>query len=485
MDGSKNNQHSSVMINKSSFIAYKHGSITQEYTFGKNLGSGSFGTVRVGVHKLTGQTRAVKILKKSEQDEEQLFLEVDILAKLSHPNIMQIHEFYDDSTNFYIVSEFCPGGELFDTISEKGIFTEKEAAHIMKQILSAVQFSHQNNIVHRDLKPENILLDDENNVKIADFGLSNVMRDGIFLYSSCGSPNYAAPELINGKFYNGASIDIWSCGVILYALLTGTLPFDEEHIPKLYQKIRECKYTLPPILTDQAKDLIFRMLQGDPMNRITISEIKQHKWFNNNLSLYQVIDNNRFVYGKFFEVDDSILQLMKSLDINFEGLDDEKIKSSIITRERKEFCTIYEFLESNKNKKLAAERKLSLSNENNFFKRLNTSKQTDSVLKKLKDKFHKKTIDMEETPLKNDEMWRIGIICKKDCYYITTEILKCLERNGYEWKIISSSYKIKCRRKKMEQKENSNRFSNLCILIQIFSVRKFNLNFKKLYLYYI
>lgn len=192
------------------------------------------------------------------------------------------------------------------------------------------------------------------------------MKDGIFLYSSCGSPNYAAPELINGKFYNGASIDIWSCGVILYALLTGTLPFDEEHIPKLYQKIKECKYTLPPVLSDPAKDLIFRMLQADPMNRITINEIKQHVWFNTQLSLYQVIDNYKYVYGKNFEVYDSIIQLMKGLDINFEGLDDDKIKQSISARERKEFCILYEFLETNQNKKLTNEKKKLKSTINNF-----------------------------------------------------------------------------------------------------------------------
>ncbi len=162
-----------LTINKANFIAYKKGSISKDYTFGKSLGSGSFGTVKEGLHKTTGQTRAVKILKQSEQDEDKLFLEVDILARLSHPNIMQIFEFYTDNTNFYICSEYCPGGELFDCISEKGIFTEKEASSFMKQILSAICYSHENNVVHRDLKPENILLDDKSNnpvLKIIDWG---------------------------------------------------------------------------------------------------------------------------------------------------------------------------------------------------------------------------------------------------------------------------------------------------------------------------
>ena len=233
---------------------------------------------------------------------------------------------------------------------------ENEARRIFQQIIFGVEYLHTHQVSHRDLKPENILLDEDNNVKIADFGLSNVMRDGIFLYSSCGSPNYAAPELINGKFYNGSSIDIWSCGVILYTLLTGTLPFDEKQIPKLYQKIRECKYILPQILSDSAKDLIFRMLQKDPMNRITIPEIKQHKWFSNQLNLYQIINNYKYIYGSHNNVDLDIINEMKKLEkINFEGLDDEQIKKAIISRERREFCTIYEFLENKKNEKLYKE----------------------------------------------------------------------------------------------------------------------------------
>lgn len=437
---------------------------------------------------------------KSKDLEEKVKREIRFSKYFRHPNIIRLYEVIETNSEIILIMEYAPGGELFDLICKRKL-SENEARKIFQQIIFGLEYLHTHQVAHRDLKPENILLDEENNVKIADFGLSNVMRDGIFLYSSCGSPNYAAPELINGKFYNGASIDIWSCGVILYALLTETLPFDEEHIPKLYQKIRECKYTLPQVLSDTAKDLIFRMLQGDPMNRITISEIKQHKWFNTNLSLYQIIDNHQYVYGKTFEIDESIIEFMMTLEINFENLDEEKIKAAIAARERREFCIIYEFLESNKNKKLAAEKKLKLNNDDNFFKRSTITKKTDNVLKSLKEKFHKKIVSPDELentcnnsvsnnsnicPLssktinsdnfQNEEMWRIGIICKKDCYYITTEILKCLERNGYEWKIISSSYKIKCRRKKIDQKDNSKIYSNLNVLIQIFSVRNIIIN---------
>jgi len=168
-----NKSNVDLKIIKSNFVNYKNGSITKDYNFGKTIGSGAFGTVKEAFHKITKQTRAVKVLKKIDQDENRLFLEVDILAKLSHGNIMQIFEFFEDNTNFYIISEYCAGGELFDCISSKGIFSEREACFIIKQILSAICYSHENNIVHRDLKPENILLDDISEkpiLKIIDWG---------------------------------------------------------------------------------------------------------------------------------------------------------------------------------------------------------------------------------------------------------------------------------------------------------------------------
>ena len=169
----KSSKNSDLKIIKSNFINYKNCSIAKEYTFGKVVGSGAYGTVHEAFHKLTKQTRAVKVLKKSNQDESRLFLEVDILAKLSHGNIMQIFEFYEDNINFYIVSEFCSGGDLFNFISTKGILNEREAYNIIKQILSAICYSHEHNVVHRDLKPENILLDDISNkpiLKLIDWG---------------------------------------------------------------------------------------------------------------------------------------------------------------------------------------------------------------------------------------------------------------------------------------------------------------------------
>jgi calcium-dependent protein kinase len=275
---------SRIKINKANFVAYKTGSITRDYTFGKNLGSGSFGTVRQAVHKGTNQMRAVKILKKSEQDEEKLFLEVDILAKLTHPNIMQIYEFFDDQTNFYIVSELCSGGELFDTISEKGIFSEKEAAHLLKQILSAVCYSHQNNVVHRDLKPENILLDDKSNepvIKLIDWGGARYFSKNKKMTKISGTPYYIAPEVLNEVY--DERCDIWSCGVILYILLCGYPPFNGDTDTDIMKAVKKGQYDFPieewGSISKDAKDLVSHMLKYDPKRRLSALECLAHSWF--------------------------------------------------------------------------------------------------------------------------------------------------------------------------------------------------------------
>lgn len=180
----------------------------------------------------------------------------------------------------------CAGGELFDYIVAHGKTAEDTARRFFQQIICAVEYCHRHKIVHRDLKPENLLLDDYLNVKIADFGLSNIMTDGNFLKTSCGSPNYAAPEVIGGKLYAGPEVDVWSCGVILYVLLVGKLPFDDEYIPSLFKKISQGTYTIPSYLSPGAASLIRRMLVVNSVQRITIQEIRQDPWFTKNLAEY-------------------------------------------------------------------------------------------------------------------------------------------------------------------------------------------------------
>jgi carbon catabolite-derepressing protein kinase len=171
------------------------------------------------------------------------------------------------------------GGELFDYIVQNGRMKEAEARRFFQQMVCAVEYCHRHKIVHRDLKPENLLLDDQLNVKIADFGLSNIMTDGNFLKTSCGSPNYAAPEVIGGKLYAGPEVDVWSCGVILYVLLVGRLPFDDEHIPSLFAKIARGTYSIPQWVNSGAATLIKKMLVVNPVQRATIEDIRSDPWF--------------------------------------------------------------------------------------------------------------------------------------------------------------------------------------------------------------
>ncbi len=336
------NKQISLKINKANFIAYKTGSITKDYTFGKNLGSGSFGTVRQAVHRGTNQIRAVKILKKSEQDEEKLFLEVDILAKLSHPNIMQIYEFYDDSTNFYIISEFCSGGELFDTISEKGSFTEKEAANILRQILSAVCYSHQNNVVHRDLKPENILLDEkaftndkdkdkssEPLIKLIDWGGARYFSRNKKMTKISGTPYYIAPEVLNEVY--DEKCDIWSCGVILYILLCGYPPFNGETDTEIMKAVKKGQFEFPEeewnSISKDARDLVSHMLKYDPKKRLTALDCMASPWFKSSGPVTdQKITSNAIKNMKQFKVNRKFEQAALTYIVSQLVSKDEKSK---------------------------------------------------------------------------------------------------------------------------------------------------------------
>ncbi|KAI0241367.1 Protein kinase [Massospora cicadina] len=194
------------------------------------------------------------------------------------PSHHKLYEVITTPTDIIMVIEYA-GRELFDFIVNNGKMAETSARRFFQQIICAVEYCHRHKIVHRDLKPENLLLDPFDNVKIADFGLSNIMSDGDFLKTSCGSPNYAAPEVIGGKLYAGPEVDVWSCGVILYVMLCGRLPFDDEYIPHLFKKITEGIFSLPTYLSNDARHLLSSMLVVDPLQRMTIQEVRQHPWF--------------------------------------------------------------------------------------------------------------------------------------------------------------------------------------------------------------
>nr|XP_039265292.1 5'-AMP-activated protein kinase catalytic subunit alpha-2-like [Styela clava] len=260
------------------------------YLLGPTLGVGTFGKVKIATHHITGHKVAVKILNrrkiKSLDVVSKIKREIQNLKLFRHPHIIKLYQVFSTPTDIFMVMEYVPGGELFDYIVKNGKLKEFEARKFFQQIISGVDYCHRHKVVHRDLKPENLLLDSNRNVRIADFGLSNMMSDGEFLNTSCGSPNYAAPEVISGKLYAGPEVDVWSSGIILYALLCGTLPFDDEHIPSLFRKIRSGVFDVPHYLDKGAASLIKHMLRVDPMKRATVEDIRGYPWFQQDLPRY-------------------------------------------------------------------------------------------------------------------------------------------------------------------------------------------------------
>ncbi|KAJ3106652.1 hypothetical protein HDU96_008146 [Phlyctochytrium bullatum] len=267
------------------------------YTLGKTLGVGSTGRVKLGTHMETHQKVAIKIISKdslSTSDDpaahnlppekknalnKKIEREITIMKLIQHPYIMQLYDVYETEKELFLILEHVEGGELFDYLVKRGRLSEEEALSFFQQIIYGVDFCHKHLICHRDLKPENLLLDKDRNVKIADFGMASLQVTGRMLETSCGSPHYASPEIIKGVKYDGPAADIWSCGVILYALLTGNLPFDDENIRRLLSKVKQGIYFIPDHVPPLAKDLIKRMLVVNPAERITMVGVMNHPWF--------------------------------------------------------------------------------------------------------------------------------------------------------------------------------------------------------------
>ena len=260
------------------------------YVLGETLGKGSFGKVKLATHEITGHKVAVKILNrqkiKSSHVDKKVKREIAVLKLFRHPHIIRLYDVMETSTDIFMCMEYGSRGELFDYIVKNGKLHEGTARRFFQQIVCGVEYCHLYKVAHRDLKPENLLLDADLNVKLADFGLSNLMTDGDFLKTSCGSPNYAAPEVISGQLYAGPEVDVWSCGVILYALLCGRLPFDEDTIPALFQRIKAGKYKLSSYLSKGPREIIQKILVVDPMRRMTIKEIKATDWFQTDFPIY-------------------------------------------------------------------------------------------------------------------------------------------------------------------------------------------------------
>ncbi|KAI0030543.1 kinase-like domain-containing protein, partial [Vararia minispora EC-137] len=251
--------------------------VVGNYTLGKVIGEGTYGKVRMGTHRLTSTRVAIKQIPKSLS--ATLTREIHHHRQLHHPHVTQLFEVIATESSIWLVTELCSGGELFDYLAEKGRLSEFEVRCLFGQLCLAVNYIHDKGIVHRDLKLENVLLDERCRVKLGDFGFTREFDRGGFLETYCGTTGYASPEMLEGKKYTGPEVDIWSLGVILYCLLTGGLPFDDDDESIMRAKVIRAEFADPDFLSDDARDLLQKILQKDPAKRTTIAQILAHPWF--------------------------------------------------------------------------------------------------------------------------------------------------------------------------------------------------------------
>ncbi|XP_051142902.1 CBL-interacting protein kinase 2-like [Andrographis paniculata] len=263
--------------------------LMQRYELGRLLGQGTFGKVYYARSLQTGQSMAIKVIDKDKISKarvvDQIKREISIMRLVRHPYIIHLHEVMATKTKIYFVLEYAKGGELFNKVA-KGKLKEDVARKYFQQLINAVDFCHSRGVYHRDLKPENILLDENENLKVSDFGLSAITeskRDDGLLHTTCGTPAYVAPEVINRKGYDGALADIWSCGVILFVLLAGYLPFYNSNLMEMYRKIGKAEYKFPSWFSLEVRKLLARILDPNPSSRITIEKIKESSWFKRGL----------------------------------------------------------------------------------------------------------------------------------------------------------------------------------------------------------
>ncbi|KAJ4719184.1 Non-specific serine/threonine protein kinase [Melia azedarach] len=269
---------------------HKPSVLTEKYEVGRLLGQGTFAKVYYGRSIGTNQSVAIKVIDKDKIVRvglvDQIKREISIMRIVRHPNIVHLYEVMATKSKIYFVMEYAKGGELFNKVS-KGKLKEDVARKYFHQLINAVDFCHSRGVYHRDIKPENLLLDENENLKISDFGLSALAdckrQDGL-LHTTCGTPAYVAPEVINRKGYDGEKADIWSCGVVLYVLLAGYLPFHDSNLMEMYRKIGKAEFRCPHWFPPDVRRLLFKILDPNPSTRISISKIRESAWFRKGLN---------------------------------------------------------------------------------------------------------------------------------------------------------------------------------------------------------
>uniref|UniRef100_A0A674EXK9 5'-AMP-activated protein kinase catalytic subunit alpha-1 n=1 Tax=Salmo trutta TaxID=8032 RepID=A0A674EXK9_SALTR len=433
------------------------------YILGDTLGVGTFGKVKVGQHELTKHQVAVKILNRQKIRSldvvGKIRREIQNLKLFRHPHIIKLYQVISTPTDIFMVMEYVSGGELFDYICKNGKLDEKESRRLFQQIISAVDYCHRHMVVHRDLKPENVLLDAQMNAKIADFGLSNMMSDGEFLRTSCGSPNYAAPEVISGRLYAGPEVDIWSSGVILYALLCGTLPFDDDHVPTLFKKICDGIFFTPQYLNPSVASLLKHMLQVDPMKRATIKEIREDEWFKEELPKYLFPEDPSYSNNM---IDDEAL---KEVCEKFECTEEEILTCLYSRNHHDPLAVAYHLIIDNR--RIMSEAKdfyLASSPPDSFLddQHLTASAAAAAGLKPHPERMQpflavetpprpRHTLD-ELNPQKSKHQgvrrakWHLGIRSQSRPNDIMSEVCRAMKQLDYEWKV-ANPYYLRVKRK--------------------------------------
>ncbi|KAI7694706.1 Maternal embryonic leucine zipper kinase [Sarcoptes scabiei] len=295
------------------------------YLHRKSLGEGGFGKVRLGTHLRTNQKVAIKMMNKEKLG--RVRIEVEALKNLQHDNISKLLQVIETDTEIYLVLEYCSGGELFDYLISKKRLTETEVRVIMKDLFKVLLFIHNRGFAHRDLKPENILFDKNHKIKLIDFGLaansSSNKASLSFLQTCCGSPAYAAPELLRGQTYSGPAVDVWSAGVLLFSLLAGHLPFDDDNVNNLYKKIQIGRFIMPVWFSSDVRDLLISMLKTNPSERISVSKALNHPWV-------QKVSTNISPPLPSSEPSDAIdLKALSCCGLLFPRLNEENLKDEI------------------------------------------------------------------------------------------------------------------------------------------------------------
>ena len=361
------NHHNPKSLNKA---------IIGDFRIGAKLGQGTFSTVCQGTHIPTGEKVAIKIMSKDQikekSDKIRIEKEINIQKKLHHQNIVQQYAIIETDSTIYIISEYCSGGELFDYIVSKRKLYEVEACRIYQQLISGLEYLHKQRICHRDLKPENLLFDSKHILKIADFGLSNDYHKGK-LTTPCGSPCYAAPEMVTGKKYTGSSVDIWSSGIVLYTMVCGFLPFEDDNQNILFGKIAKGLFSLPSFLSQSCKDLLKKILVTDPKKRYGFEEIKHHSWF---MSVNNVMGKNIFFNSPGVFVDEDVLpidvEIVAEIYNDFH-IDIIKIVNDVLRNRHNKITTTYYLILKRKIRNNESSVSDISSNSTNFIKYIKSS----------------------------------------------------------------------------------------------------------------